>query len=436
MIHPSTLFFFTSLLAASGIHAQIADPGFESSGATWHTTCSVAAYVENTSDTPPWGGTNVLAMPVNGFTEDYCLSESGTLPFYYEELFGYPNGTTIVFSFWAKALVDQPGQGPLSYATIFGKMTSVNTFVYDGNSPTAYVSGDLTSAWSYHEMSHTVSGLQPWEPLAILIGGRSFSGGSGTVLFDNLMVRGVGSGATLSAAAWLDGPYNTGTGLMNDGLRVNGLVPLSEPYSAVFGGPGGEAVSPAVLAVTGNNAIVDWVRLELRSNPTAATPVAVRHALIQRDGDIVATDGSSPVSFPTGPGNYYITLRHRNHLGVITASPRPITTTPAVLNFRSPGTPVHGTNARRTVNSVMTLWSGDANGNGAVKYSGSSNDRDPILIAVGSTTPNASITGQYRREDVNMDGAVRYTGSGNDRDPILLNVGSTTPNAVRVQQLP
>ena len=71
-----------------------------------------------------------------------------------------------------------------------------------------------------------------------------------------------------------------------------------------------------------------------------------------------------------------------------------------------------------------------------MKYTGSNNDRDPILLAVGSTTPNASITGQYRREDVNMDGSVRYTGSGNDRDPILVNVGSTTPNAVRVQQLP
>lgn len=28
------------------------------------------------------------------------------------------------------------------------------------------------------------------------------------------------------------------------------------------------------------------------------------------------------------------------------------------------------------------------------------------------------------------------TGSGNDRDPILVNVGSTTPNNIRVQQLP
>ena len=35
-----------------------------------------------------------------------------------------------------------------------------------------------------------------------------------------------------------------------------------------------------------------------------------------------------------------------------------------------------------------------------------------------------------------MNGQVKNTGSGNDRDPILVNVGSTTPNNVRVQQLP
>ena len=70
-----------------------------------------------------------------------------------------------------------------------------------------------------------------------------------------------------------------------------------------------------------------------------------------------------------------------------------------------------------------------------MKYTGSGNDRDPILITVGSTTPN-NTANIYSTRDVNMDGAVKFTGSGNDRDPILVNVGSTTPNSIRVQQLP
>ena len=46
------------------------------------------------------------------------------------------------------------------------------------------------------------------------------------------------------------------------------------------------------------------------------------------------------------------------------------------------------------------------------------------------------VSGTYTTRDVNMDSQVKYTGSGTDRDPILVNVGSTTPNNVRVQQLP
>ena len=74
--------------------------------------------------------------------------------------------------------------------------------------------------------------------------------------------------------------------------------------------------------------------------------------------------------------------------------------------------------------------------NGEVKYTGSGNDRDPILVTIGSTTPNNVVINAYSTRDVNMNGQVKYTGSGNDRDPILVNVGSTTPNNVRTQQLP
>jgi hypothetical protein len=84
---------------------------------------------------------------------------------------------------------------------------------------------------------------------------------------------------------------------------------------------------------------------------------------------------------------------------------------------------------------VQVLWAGDATRDNSVRYTGSGNDRDPILVKVGSTTPNNAVTGYYL-EDVNLDGLVKYTGSSNDRDPILVNVGSTTPNNVRLQQLP
>jgi len=58
-----------------------------------------------------------------------------------------------------------------------------------------------------------------------------------------------------------------------------------------------------------------------------------------------------------------------------------------------------------------------------------------LLITLGSTAPNNTVS-IYSTWDVNMNGQVKYTGSANDRDPILVNVGSTTPDNVCVQQLP
>jgi hypothetical protein len=107
----------------------------------------------------------------------------------------------------------------------------------------------------------------------------------------------------------------------------------------------------------------------------------------------------------------------------------------ATLDLSDPATPTWGTEARYVVSGKALLWSGNARADGLVRYTGQNNDRDPILVTVGSTTPNGNVVG-YRAEDINLDGNVRYTGAGNDRDIILINVGSTTPNNSRVQQVP
>ena len=127
----------------------------------------------------------------------------------------------------------------------------------------------------------------------------------------------------------LGGPYSTLSALMNDGLRTASLIPTTEPYTAAafvqHGKGGGEQVSPATLATTGNNAIVDWVFVELRSAAAPQQVVSTRCALVQRDGDVVDADGSSPVRLSAVPGNYHVAIRHRNHLPVMTlnTSPKP-----------------------------------------------------------------------------------------------------------------
>lgn len=237
----------------------------------------------------------------------------------------------------------------------------------------------------------------------------------------------------------LQGPYDQSQQLMHDSLRVNGLVPAIEPYTAIaytaLTNPLA-TMQPSVLNITGPNAIVDWVLLELRDDLVPSQVLSRQACLLQRDGDVVGIDGISLPAFTMVERSVHIALRHRNHLGVLTASPVFLQVAgPPSVDLSVPSTNTFGTQATTAVGTRRVQWSGNAFTDTRLAYTGSGNDRDPLLITVGSTTPNNSVSG-YAKEDTNMDGRVRYTGSGNDRDVILVNVGSTTPNNVRIEQLP
>jgi len=242
----------------------------------------------------------------------------------------------------------------------------------------------------------------------------------------------------LSVQGFLEGPYGAGP-LMSDALRTAGLLPTTEPYTGLgfahVGGGGGETVQASVWNVTGNQAIVDWVMLELRSGSPAYTVVATRSALIQRDGDVVDVDGVSPVQFNVPSGNYHVALRHRNHLGVMTSSAVALSGTPVTVNLRSSATATYGTQSRKDIGGVQVLWAGNILNDGQLIYTGQANDRDPILVRIGGSVPTSTATG-YWPEDTNMDGTVRYTGQNNDRDIILTGVGGSVPTATRADGLP
>jgi hypothetical protein len=245
----------------------------------------------------------------------------------------------------------------------------------------------------------------------------------------------------LRVKTFLQGPYASSTGLMNDDLRRNNLIPSAEPYTGMTGfthiGGGGETITPSVLAVTGNNAIVDWVFIQLRDKNNASTVLATRAALLQRDGDIVDVDGTSPVTFNIISDNYFVAIRHRSHLGARTASPVAIPNTATSLDFTTAITPslFYGTNPQKDLGSgKLGLYMGNVVQDGVLKYSGSSNDRLPILTKIGGSNIIAIVSG-YFVEDCNMDGVVKYSGSSNDRLPILTNIGGTNITATVAEQL-
>lgn len=240
----------------------------------------------------------------------------------------------------------------------------------------------------------------------------------------------------VNAKVLLDGAWRSGSALMVDSLRKQGHLPLQEPYTAMgFAVSEAVATTAPVLAITGPDAITDWVLLELRSAATPSQVLETRAALVQRDGDVVNVDGVSAVGFCQDSGYYHVAVRHRNHLGAMTAQAVLLGRTPVPLDFSDTATPTWGTDARKLADGRALLWSGNVERDVEVKYTGGFNDRDPILVAIGSSLPTNTITG-YHPADVTLDGVVKYTGAGNDKDPILINIGGGSATNTVEEQLP
>lgn len=257
-------------------------------------------------------------------------------------------------------------------------------------------------------------------------------------------------GLVLASKMYLLGVFDQNSALMKDELRQLSLLPIVQPYTAALGYThiGTESVAASVFVTTGSNAIVDWVLVELRDKANTGQTLISRAALLQRDGDIVDVDGLSPLVF-TGapPDDYYVVVRHRNHLGVSTKTPVAIGSVPLVLDFTDGSVATFGTNAQASLGGKLLLWSGDANGEGKVIYAGSGTDVNAVSAKVFTNPLNTTFSPSfpflgYDRADLNLDGKVVYAGAGTDVNFISLsvftfpaNVG-LSPTYVLLGQLP
>ncbi len=251
----------------------------------------------------------------------------------------------------------------------------------------------------------------------------------------------------LRVRAYLQGALvNTAIpGRMRDDLRTKMLIPATEPYTGLnyshTGGGGNESVTSSVLSVTGANAIVDWVVVELRDANTPSTVVATRSALLQADGDVVATNGVSPVTFGSGVVSgtpYYVAIRHRNHLGVMTATAISTNTyTAPVVDFTSTSTPVYQYSVGNPLRSsaplatqegLRALWAGNTTSDSRVVMQGPGNDVDPIFFDVLGDSGNTGGFSNYVRNnvysvsDVDMNGRVIFQGPNNEVDNIFFEL--------------
>jgi len=178
-----------------------------------------------------------------------------------------------------------------------------------------------------------------------------------TIMISDMGEFGIGFPALdylyIMANAILEGPFRPSAGIMDTTLfkEASDTPPDIYPYNL---DPNREKIvkSPEV------EGIVDWVVLEFRSGQTeqfqADDSVFYRTCLLRYDGELVDADGRQGVTLPkeltmnaagnksidtTGQSSYYITVRHRNHLAIVTQNSFTLTRDFAAqqqLNFNDP----------------------------------------------------------------------------------------------------
>ena len=273
--------------------------------------------------------------------------------------------------------------------------------------------------------------------------------------------------------AMLQGPYSASTDRMNDNLRAKDYIPTQEPYTGYrpldgssfepfhqFDDGGGETVAdPFVFEDYGDDAIVDWVLIELRSKYDPTKILSTRSALIQRDGDIVDTTGYDYLTFrKLREDSYYYAIRHRNHLGLMSATAIPLINTPVValpqghatitrdltpdgaansFDFSDPATALYGSNSAFILGLRCLMWAGNSNGDPYIMFQGGGVgeglDIDNVFYNIITDSVNTNYSYNHVRDgyypgDINLDGFVKYQGPANDVDPfIFFNIISRHP---------
>ena len=210
----------------------------------------------------------------------------------------------------------------------------------------------------------------------------------------------------------LSGAYDTG-GLMKDDLRSAGAIPTTEPYTALgyttVNCPC-DSTTQSVLDATGDNAIVDWALVELRLKSNQDSILQSVTGLLQKDGDIVDVDGVSPLKIPNFPtDSFYVAIKHRNHLGVITPNYQELTPIASNYDFTTDLNNTQGgiTGISNLGDGFYALYSGDIDRNGQVQNT----DATLLILKLG--------TSGYLEEDLDMNTQVQNTDLTNKLRPNL-----------------
>jgi hypothetical protein len=199
-------------------------------------------------------------------------------------------------------------------------------------------------------------------------------------------------------------------GEMGTELDQGGLLPTNEPYSGL-----GYTVDNPLIVIFPPNVSnpVDWVTVEIRDKNDSTVVLASKAAIITKDGKVVDPETGKALTFELPHDSYFVALRHRNHLDIMTKYPLFLDDQDFTVDFTNPNQPSTGFEPQKELDSgLLGLWGGDANGDGNVQPS---DKNGTWKLEVGQT--------DYLQGDFNLDGNVQPS----DKNEIFVpNIGKSS----------
>lgn len=195
----------------------------------------------------------------------------------------------------------------------------------------------------------------------------------------------------LQVKVFLEGPYNTSSHEMNTTLQTGGDIPTISPYHD-------ERVVDPIPAN-----IIDWVLVQLRTSASGDS-VASRSALLLKDGSIVADDGlTTYIMMNSGTDDYFIVVKHRNHLSIMSDEVHALSTGSSILyDFSTGKNKYYGSDADSLDSGVYGMFTGDATGNDQVQNSDKNVTwRNQVGLA-GYREADFDLNGQVQNSDKNV----------------------------------